>query len=50
MILYTNMTNDSEYHEYQRLDSALFVAFVIISVIRSIGFSFWERSAGDAHL
>ena len=30
----TNVTNDNEYHEYQRLDSALFVTFVIISVIR----------------
>jgi hypothetical protein len=34
MILCTNMTNDSEYHEYQRADSALFVTFVIIRVIR----------------
>jgi hypothetical protein len=30
----TNVTNDNELNEYQRLDSALFVAFVIISVIR----------------
>ena len=30
----TNVTNDNELYEYQRLDSALFVSFVIISVIR----------------
>ncbi len=29
-----NKTNDSESHEYQLLDSALFVTFVIIRVIR----------------
>ena len=40
MISYTNMTNDSEYHEYSEHhachlpDPALFVTFVLIRVIR----------------
>ena len=44
----TNITNDSELHEFQPLDSALFVTFVFIRVIRQIVFG--KRSAGDAHL
>jgi hypothetical protein len=34
MMWYTNMTNDSELHEFQPFDSRLFVTFVFIRVIR----------------